>query len=90
MANLFRAYPTNVAGKSGLLPIDKTATVDASIVITSTTAAKNNNHVTLNAPIVVTLTAVADISPLKAVLNQPILLVSASAVDVVCLSLIHI
>ena len=83
MANLYRAFAPPIAGKSALKQTDKTGTLDATIVLTPTTVAKNLGDCKLAETIVLTLTSVVDVFPIKAVLDAPIVLTSATAVDVI-------
>ena len=82
MANLFRAYAPHVAGKVAFQKVDKTATLASAISLVLAGEGKNLDHVTLNAPITLTLTSAAE-APLKADVNRPIPLTLTSAVGVV-------
>ena len=83
MANLYRAFAPPVAGKSALKQSDKTATLDATIVLTPTTVAKNLGDCKLAETLLFTLTSAAHTDHLKADLDQPILLSIAAAGDII-------
>jgi len=83
MANLFRNFVNQPEGKVAVLPVAKTATLDATIVVTSDTFVKNLQHVTLDETIIVTLVGVADVIPLKATVDATIAVSLAAAGDVV-------
>ena len=83
MANLHRAFAPHIPGKVAFKQVDKTATVDASIAFTLAGVGKNLEHCMLDETIVFTLTAVAEVFPLKATLDAPIAITLASAVDVI-------
>jgi len=83
MAKLFRAYPTQYPAKTAVQATDKTATLNRSITLVLTGVGKNLNHVTLNAPIVLTSTTAAKTQPFKVTADAPIVLTSTAEAVVV-------